>query len=442
MISLTQRKYYSKEFSSITTSKRVSKKSTLYHLNPFLDQNNILRVNGRIVNSGLPFNESHPIILPVSSKYCSLLISFTHNLLMHAEHTLMIRTIREEYYVSRLKPAIKKCIRSCKTCVIYKQKVQTQLMAALPIERSKFTLPFSITGVDFAGPFSIKTSLLRQATYHKAYVSIFVCFSTKAVHLEICSDLSSSAFQAAFARFVGRRGLPQKIMSDNGTNFVGAERSLSNEYQRFIKSVSQDIANKYSHHNFQWKFIPPNAPHMGGIWEAGVKSFKIHFRKVAQNLKYTFEEFATLLVRIEAVLNSRPLSPMNDDPHDLLPLTPGHFLRGAPLIANPELADEDCSKTADRWERLKYIQHQFARRWKDEYLKEMQKRYKWQQTHTNIKVGQLVVIKEEIVPPCEWRLGRIIKIYCGSDGLVRVADVRTQNGVLTRPIVKLCLLPS
>lgn len=314
------------------------------------------------------------------------------------------------------------------------------MMAALPLERSTFSPPFAVTGLDFAGPFSTKTSILRNAPFHKSYVCVFVCFSTKALHLELCSDLTSGSFLAAFTRFVSRRGLPNRVMSDNGTNFVGAENSLRKEYEEFLKIASNDIATKYSSHGFKWSFIPPNAPHMGGLWEAGVKSFKMHFKKVAQNQKFTFEEFTTLLTRIESVLNSRPLSPMTDDPHELLALTPGHFIRGTPLIAIPEVSEESMS-LRNRWEKLKYIQHQFAQRWKDEYLKELQRRYKWQHQEENVKVGQLVVIKDDLLPPNEWRLGRIVQIYPGNDGLVRVADIKTQNGIVTRAIVKLCILP-
>ncbi|XP_075163194.1 uncharacterized protein LOC142235822 [Haematobia irritans] len=347
---------------------------------------------------------------PVTYGYCKLFLDFIHGFLLHAENNLMLRTIREEYYISRLRSAIKKCIRNCKICLVYRQKVQNQIMAALPTERSTLSLPFSYTGIDFAGPFSIKTASTRQAPYQKGYVCVFVCFSTKAIHLELCSNLSSDSFLAAFMRFVGRRGLPQKIMSDNGTNFVGAERSLRYEFSQFIKVAANDITAKYTHHGFQWSFIPPNAPHMGGLWEAGVKSFKTHFKKVTQNSKYTFEEFATLLVRIEAVLNSRPLSPITDNSSELLALTPGHFLRGASLVAFPEILPDNLS-FQDRWQRLKVQQHQFARRWKDEYLKELQKRNKWRNSKENMNIGQLIVVKDDQLPPCEWRLGRITKTH-------------------------------
>ena len=116
---------------------------------------------------------------------------------------------------------------------------------------------------------------------------------------------------------------------------------------------------------------------MGGLWEAAVKSMKSHLRKIAGNLNFTFEEFTTMLIRIEAVLNSRPMSPLTENPAELLPLTPGHFLRGAPLIAPPEAPEVPPLESLSyikRWDRLKALQHIFARRWKTEYVIELQRR--------------------------------------------------------------------
>ncbi|XP_036346482.1 uncharacterized protein LOC118755762 [Rhagoletis pomonella] len=257
-------------------------------------------------------------------------------------------------------------------------------MAALPPERSNFSLPFTYTGLDFAGPLDVKSSTLRKSPLLKGYVCVFICFSTKAIHLEPCSDLSTKAFQAGFPRFVGRRGLPQRLFSDNGKNFVGANRAFKQDFKRFLKECSDDIRSKYTLHGFDWHFLPSDAPHMGGLWEAAVKSFKLHFKRIAGSQSFTFEELATLLARIEAVLNSRPLSPMSDSPQELLALTPGHFLRGAPLLATPEPIAVDNLSLQNRWEKLKILHQQFSLRWKEEYLKELHQRYKWKAPQKNL----------------------------------------------------------
>lgn len=132
---------------------------------------------------------------------------------------------------------------------------------------------------------------------------------------------------------------------------------------------------------------------------------------------------------------------MSEDPTDLLVLTPGHFLRGAPLMAIPEPSAETLS-LANRWQKLKILHQEFSRRWKAEYLHELHRRHKWRQPQKDIEEGDLVVIKDDLLPPQEWCLGRVLNLHRGSDNHIRVADVRTQAGVYTRPIVKLCPLPS
>lgn len=313
-------------------------------------------------------------------------------------------------------------------------------MAALPPERTEFTRPFTRTGLDFAGPFDIKSYSGRACRITKGYVCVFVCFATKAIHLEATSDLSTPTFLAAFNRFISRRGCPLHLYSDNGTTFVGASKILTRD---FIQASRSYVAANYSHQNLSWHFIPPGAPHMGGLWEAGVKSFKSHFRKFAGSFKFTFEEFVTLLSRIEACLNSRPLSPISQDPSDFSALTPGHFLIGSPILAtiDPRL-EESPASIINRWQRLKALHQHFCTRWKNEYLRELQKRVKWQTAEKNLQENTLVVIQDENLPPNSWRLGRVSKTYCGSDRRVRVADIVTQKGTITRPITKLVVISS
>ncbi|XP_004519864.1 uncharacterized protein LOC101462372 [Ceratitis capitata] len=162
------------------------------------------------------------------------------------------------------------------------------------------------------------------------YVCVFVYFATKAIHLEATSDVLASTSLAAFSRFVSRRGYPRNVYSDNGTNFVGASKALRQDFKRFMTEAPSLTVQSYTHQEINWHFIPPGAPHMGGLWEAGV---------VSKTMRFTMEEFSTLLAKIEACLNSRPISPLSDNPESTEPLTPGHFLIGIPLlaIAEPEI---------------------------------------------------------------------------------------------------------
>ncbi|XP_037821167.1 uncharacterized protein LOC119610134 [Lucilia sericata] len=442
IFSVSQQLHFSEEFNSLLTKKQISPHSTLLTLTPFLDKNNIIRANGRLGSTTcLSYNERHPIILAYGSRLARLYVEFVHKLVFHGGPRLVLNVIRQECWIIKVKNLIKTVSYNCKDKD--RKKLQTQIMAALPVERTTLSRPFTNTGVDFGGPFEIKSFTGRYCRITKGYVCLFVCFSTKAIHLEAVSDLSTQAFLAALARFIARRGCPKCIFSDNGRNFVGAARELGLNFAKHVKELRDSAVEKYGHQHLEWNFIPAAAPHMGGLWEAGVKSLKLHFKKTAGQLKYTFEEFSTLLAQIEACLNSHPLAPISDSVEDLSALTPGHFLIGTALLtpAEPEEVSSPLS-IVNRWRKIKALQQEFCHRWKQEYLKELHKRNKWKFSQIDLKENDLVALKSEPTCPTEWRLGRIVKIYPGPDGKVRVVDLKTQNGIIKRPIHKLVLLPN
>lgn len=169
------------------------------------------------------------------------------------------------------------------------------------------------------------------------YVAVFICLCTKAVHLELVSDLTTERFIQALRRFASRRGKPKDMYSDNGTNFVGACNKLR-DLNDLLKSPAhkEKIAYHCLEEGTQWHFNPPSAPHFGGLWEAAVRSAKGHLLKVVGETLISPEDMTTLLAQVEGCLNSRPLTPMSDDPNDLDPLTPSHFLIGSNLQALPD----------------------------------------------------------------------------------------------------------
>lgn len=180
-------------------------------------------------------------------------------------------------------------------------------MGRLTADRVVPRRPFSVTGMDFAGPIVTLVNRGRGRKTNKSYILLFICFSTRAIHLEAMSDLSSSSFIAALRRFVRRRGCPQRHFCDNATNFVRARNEL-HEIRQFVKEKISDISDEVCFpNNIDWKFIPPSSPHVGGLWEAGVKSCKFHLKCIIGQTLLTFEELSTVLVQIEACLNSRPI---------------------------------------------------------------------------------------------------------------------------------------
>lgn len=270
---------------------------------------------------------------------------------------------------------------------------------------------------------------------------MFVCLSTRAIHLEVVTDYSASAFLAAFHRFAARRGLPSRMCSDQGTTFVGASSELRAQLRRAL-DMGGPVARVLADEGTEWTFIPPSAPHFGGLWEAGVRSLKHHLRRVVGEHALTYEEYATLLARVEACLNSRPLCPLTDDPRDLDVLTPGHFLIGRPLLAPPEPnIRAEPENRLRRWQLIQQMAEHLWERWSHEYLTQLQNRRKWTNPEDAPQTGELVLIKDERAPPSRWPMGRISALHPGPDGHVRVADVQLAETTLTRPLVKLVRLP-
>ncbi|XP_029158401.1 uncharacterized protein LOC114930714 [Nylanderia fulva] len=314
-------------------------------------------------------------------------------------------------------------------------------MGHLPRDRVTPTRPFLSTGLDYAGPISIRTSKGRGHRSQKGYIAVFVCFWSKAIHLEVVSDYSSEAFIAALRRFVSRRGLCTDVYSDCGTTFVGADRTLR-ELFKASTSEGLHIARAANTQGIRWHFNPPAAPHFGGLWEAAVKSTKFHLRRVIGDTTLTFEELNTLLTQIEACLNSRPLQALSDDPDDTSALTPGHFIIGAPLLAIPEPSRiGQSSSTLSRWHHLQLMRDHFWQRWSAEYVHGLNPRTKWVKAEAAPHVGDLCIIRSELTPPTRWPLARITRLHPGDDGVVRVVSVRTATSEFVRPIVKLVMLP-
>ena len=207
-------------------------------------------------------------------------------------------------------------------------------------------------------------------------------------------------------------------------------------------AAKEQISSYCAQRRIQFHFIPPRAPHMGGLWEAAVKSFKTLLCRTVASTALTYEEMSTVAAEIEAVLNSRPLTRLSSDPNDLNSLTPGHFLIGEPITAtvDPQSSDQNMTLLS-RWQLVSYCRAEFWKRWSVEYISGLQQRAKWAKEYPNMVTGTLVLIKEDNLPPLQWSMGRVTELMYGPDGRVRVAHVRTATGVIRRAIQYLAPLP-
>lgn len=253
------------------------------------------------------------------------------------------------------------------------------------------------------------------------------------------SDLTTAAFIAAYERFVARRGACTNLYSDNATNFVGASAVfLRTERALFDTSVQTTLAARGT----TWHFSPPLSPHFNGLAESAIRSVKHHIRRVIGETTLTFEELTTVLCKVEACLNSRPIHPMSSNAEDFDVLTPGHFLIGEPTVTIParNIIDERMS-TLNRWKLTEQLVQRIWARWSADYLHTLQQRRKWQTAEDNIRVGDLVLVLEDNQPPSKWAVGRIVEAHPGSDGRVRVVSIRAKDSVYKRSIVKVARLP-
>ncbi|XP_076549204.1 uncharacterized protein LOC143306713 [Osmia lignaria lignaria] len=444
LVLITQSIAFAREIYSLKIDGRVDNKSRLIPLKPFLDKQGILRVGGRLIHSELPKEQKHQIILPSDHHITRLIIREEHERLNHAGTQATLYSVRETFWPLNGRNVTRIIIHKCVRCFRAKPRSVDYIMGDLPQERVSCSRPFLDVGVDYCGPLYIKEKRFRNRNKIKVYVAIFVCMSTKAVHLELVSDLTTEAFMACLKRLFSRRGISRTIHSDNATNFVGSSRELI-ALHKLIQSDEHNTAiQKFlAEQKVTWNFIPPRSPHFGGLWEAAVRSFKHHLVRTVGDTLLTFEQLETCIIEIEAILNSRPLSPISPDPNDLQPLTPGHFLIGGPLTSFPEMDLTDtASNRLSAWQHAQKLRQHFWRRWQKEYLHQLTIRSKWQSNLNHcIHPGTLVVIKEDNLPPLRWKLGRIVATHPGPDGITRVATIKTDTGECKRCVKKLCPLP-
>lgn len=442
-IAFVQHQQFYKEMNVIRNQHEKKKtKHRLWKLNPFIDQQGLFRVGGRLSFANLSFDEKHPLLLPQNHHYSELVINFKHTQTLHGGVQLTLAELQRKYWLLGRRNYVRKVINKCVTCCRQRDLTTTQLMGELPAPRVNISRPFSHTGMDLCGPISIRLSKKRGSRTYQGFVVIFICMCVKAVHLEPVTDLSSEAFLMSFQRFVSRRGLCSDLYSDCGTNFVGARRMLREDELDYLRSLHRNLSDVMTNMSVNFHFNPPSAPTFGGLWESNVRSVKHHLKRVIGDESITFDDLSTLLARIESCLNSRPLLPMSDDPDDFTFITPGHFLIGDSLLAVPEpyLLDEKIPPIKRYRAMLKRTQS-FWLLWQRDYLQSLQNRPKWLRKEPNFKIGDVVLIKRDNLPPLKWIMGRVIETHPGSDGLVRVCSVKTANGIYKRPIVKLSPLP-
>ncbi|XP_053964298.1 uncharacterized protein LOC128867221 [Anastrepha ludens] len=430
LIAVSQENAFSEEVKSLQHGQNIQRQSAIYKWSPYLDEVGILRVKGRIdFLEGVAVDVKRPVILPKNHTVTRLIIDFYHRKFHHHHNEIIVNEMRQRYCVGALRSMVKECAKRCQMCRNRKAKPQPPQMGSLPVERlSPFTRPFTFTGVDYFGPIDVAVGRRRE----KRWGVLFTYLTSRAVHIEIAASLSTETFLLMLKLFVCRRGVPKRIVSDNGTNFRGASRALISEIER----VSSDDLER-RHPQIEWSFIPPSAPHMGGAWERMIQSTKSILMDITHE-----EVLRATLADIENILNSRPLTYVPLETADDDALTPNHFLLGNSSGIRESGCDDDSGPALRRCFRISnQLANQFWKRWMQEYLPCLTRRSKWFHPPIRpIEINDVVVIVDNNAKRNSWPKGIVIDLHRGKDGEARSAVVKLANGLCTRPVIKLAKL--
>ncbi|GFX97863.1 integrase catalytic domain-containing protein [Trichonephila clavipes] len=303
------------EIRAMQNGSDICNKSKILNLSPFLDDKGIIRVGGRLKHSRLLYSSKYPILLPVKSKLTEIIVKYYHEKYFHLGPQHLLYQVRLKYWPIHGRNICRKVVHNCVICFKFNPKICFEKVGDVPKQRIPPDKVFNSTGIYLCRPFFIKNKYQRKGPEIKVYVCIFICLVTKAIHLEIISDLTSQALIAAWKRFISRRGKCHKIFSDNGTNMIGANREIK-ALSKLVRDREECLFAFFVEEGIEWSFIPPRNPNWGGLWEANIKSLKYHFKRVAGNSKFSYEELLTSITQIEALLNFRPLTPLSSDVDD------------------------------------------------------------------------------------------------------------------------------
>ncbi|UYV65520.1 hypothetical protein LAZ67_3004584, partial [Cordylochernes scorpioides] len=379
-------------------------------------------VESKLLHGQVPGEFKTPIILPGDHPFVEQLIWEVHLKNGHVGVQFILSKLREKFWIIRGRKTIKKIISKCIACKRLKEKSLQRPMAALPENRIGLGKPFQITGVDLLGPLHLKEG-------GKVWVAAFTCAVYRAIHLELVKSLETGVFMMALHRFICRRGRPEKIYSDNGTNFA--------KLNRIFKRLDWiRIERETSIKRIQWIFIPPSAPWWGGFWEGMVRTIKEMLIKMLGHRKLKYVQLQTALCEIESIINNRPLTYVSEDDNDLKPLTPNEFLQNGPESSFPEFENLKPEMLHTRYRELGQLKRELKQRFLKEYLGALIQKSE-NIDRRQLKVGDVVLIGQENLKRMFWPKGRIVNLIPGKDGIVRVAHVKTSTGTLIRALQRL-----
>ena len=390
-------------------------------LNLQYNSQQVLECRGRIMGE-------YPIYLPDDHPFTAKLVFNAHLSTLHGGVGLTMAKVREKYWVPRLRRLVKKLRGSCHGCKRFRARAyQAPPPGNLPKTRTEGSRPFQVIGVDFTGPIRYTP---RAKTESKAYLAVYACSLTRAVHLDLLKSLETSEFIASLKRFIARRGRPEMIYSDNGSTFKATEKWLNKVQQdeRFHELLASLT--------IKWQFNLSRAPWWGGQFERLIGLFKAAFYKTIGNGTLRWAELEEVVLDVEVALNNRPLSYLEEDiqlpvltPNSMLHINSSHL----PELQPYHLPEKDLRKRAKFLLKCKEV---MWKRWTAEYtrsLRESHRRAGGKQT-PHPHVGDVVIIQDDKKNRNQWKLAVVTHLIKGRDGIVRAAKLKTSKEILERAV--------
>lgn len=497
---LLQRERYPQSYEALENGQTLHPQAKLTKLRPVWDPVlRLIRVTGRMELAIREEDREPPILLPENHPVVELIVRDVHRRLLHAGLRSTHSEMREHFWVIKGRQQVKKILNQCVICRRLQSRPFDQLAAPIPIERVRRARPFDSCGVDFAGPlyykpykFEMEPAALpattegvaadqptpseteefshEEASHHdeaspeaeenshetveqlnvpagqttrpkgtqKAYICLFTCAYTRAVHLELVRDLSAATFLLALRRFFNARGGCSKIFSDNAQTFACVSKYLK------VMRTSTRVCDFLAQNQTEWQFSAALAPWWGGFWERMVRTVKELFRKGNGKAVLYYDQLMTALSDVEAVINARPLVYVADGEDDPRPITPSNLIYGYPTRGGPQGPPPDPATCASA---KALIQMDKARRrfvedcanqFVKEYLSELNLFHSKGKSGRAIRIGEVVVIHDGNAKRLMWSTGVVKQLLTGRDGRIRSALVKIPSGtIISRAIQSL-----
>ena len=382
------------------------------------DQDKVLRCHGRFNQQ----EDQQPIYVPKGDQLSALLIMDAHRRVLHMGVASTLAELRSRFWVPNGRQEVKKVIKSCYHCKRYNaQPFKQPLTAPIPNFRTTPGYAFQTTGVDFAGPLHYKDGKNQK----KAYITLFTCATSRALHIELVGDMTAKTFRKSLKGLITRRGTPKLMVSDNAKTFKATAQ--------WLQSVFKDtkVRDLLQNEDIQWKFNLSRSPWWGGFFERMVGLVKDTLKKSLGHANLTFSELQELLLDIEFCLNNRPLTYQTEGLDNEV-LTPNHLVHGRrmkSLRGEEVYSDEDQIPAKKRLRYLQKCREKYWNRWTKEYLTSLREHHKIHQGGSNkITQGDIVLVKDENLPRNRWKLGKVLTIIRGKDGVERGVTLKTTTG--------------